>query len=85
MSEKRVKIYEFCKKNLAPHATNPRVFGSVARGSDTDESDLDILVDTSADTTLFGLGAIRYKLRNLLGVSVDVLTPDALSENFVTE
>jgi hypothetical protein len=67
---------------LAHHATNPRVFGSVARGSDTDESDLDILVDTSADTTLFGLGAIRYKLRNLLGVSVDVLTPDALPEKF---
>jgi len=67
---------------LAHRATNARVFGSVARGSDTDESDLDILVDTTADTTLFDLGAIRYKLRNLLGVSVDVLTPGALPEKF---
>ena len=59
-----------------------RVFGSVAHGFDTDLSDLDILVDTTADTTLFDLGAIRYKLRNLLGVPVDVLTPGALPDSF---
>jgi uncharacterized protein len=63
-------------------ATNARVFGSVIHGSDTDESDLDILVDATADTTLFDLGAIRYKLRELLGVPVDVLTPNALPEKF---
>ena len=51
-------------------------------GSDTEESDLDILVDTTEDTTLFDLGAIRYKLRNLLGVPVDVLTPGALPDSF---
>lgn len=67
---------------LAHRAVNARVFGSVARGSDTAESDLDILVDTTEDTTLFDLGAIRYKLRNLLGVQVDVLTPAALPEKF---
>jgi uncharacterized protein len=43
---------------------------------------LDILVDPTADTTLFDLGAIRYKLRNLLGIEVDVLTPEALPEKF---
>jgi predicted nucleotidyltransferase len=58
------------------------VFGSVVHGSDTEESDLDILVDTTPDTTLFDLGAIRFKLRNLLGVPVDVLTPDALPDSF---
>lgn len=67
---------------LAHRASNARVFGSVARGADTEESDLDILVDTTEDTTLFDLGAIRYKLRNLLGVQVDVLTPGALPEKF---
>ena len=51
-------------------------------GSDTEGSDLDILVDTTEDTTLFDLGAIRYKLRHLLGVNVDVLTPAALPEKF---
>ncbi len=63
-------------------AVNARVFGSVAHESDTEESDLDILVDTTPDTTLFDLGAIRYKLRNLLGVPVDVLTPGALPDKF---
>ena len=67
---------------LAHRAVNARVFGSVVNGSDTDESDLDILVDTTPDTTLFDLGAIRFKLRNLLGVPVDVLTPDALPDSF---
>ena len=67
---------------LAHRAVNARVFGSVAHGLDTDLSDLDILVDTTDDTTLFDLGAIRYKLRNLLGVPVDVLTPGALPDSF---
>jgi predicted nucleotidyltransferase len=52
------------------------------RGVGTIDSDLDILVDTTPETTLFDLGAIRYKLRQLLGVQVDVLTPAALPEKF---
>lgn len=67
---------------LAHRASNARVFGSVVHCSDTDDSDLDILVDPTADTTLFDLGAIRYKLRNLLGIQVNVLTPGALPEKF---
>jgi predicted nucleotidyltransferase len=67
---------------LAHRAVNARVFGSVARGLDTDLSDLDILVDTTSETTLFDLGAIRYKLRKLLGVPVDVITPGALPDSF---
>lgn len=73
---------EIRKIVLAHRAVNARVFGSVANGLDTDLSDLDILVDTTPDTTLFDLGAIRYKLRNLLGVPVDVLTPGALPDSF---
>ncbi|PUE08375.1 nucleotidyltransferase family protein [Limnohabitans sp. T6-20] len=60
---------------LAHRAVNARVFGSVVHRSDTEDSNLDILVDTTDNTTLFDLGAIRYKLRHLLGVPVDVLTP----------
>ena len=67
---------------LMHRATNARVFGSALHGLDAAESDLDILVDTTADTTLFDLGAIRYKLRNLLGVPVDVVTPNALPDRF---
>ena len=63
-------------------AQNARVFGSVLHGDDTEESDLDVLIDPTPETTLFDIGAIRYKLRALLGVNVDVLTPDALPESF---
>ncbi len=61
---------------------NPRVFGSVLHGTDTEESDLDVLVDPTPDTTLFDIGAIRVELRRLLGIRVDVLTPMALPESF---
>jgi predicted nucleotidyltransferase len=59
-------------------ASNPRVFGSVRRGDDTELSDLDILVDPTPETSIFDIGEIRYQLRTLLGVPVDVLTPRAL-------
>jgi uncharacterized protein len=64
------------------HAANARVFGSVLHGNDTEESDLDILIDPTPETTLFDIGAIRHELLQLLGVPVDVLTPKALPEKF---
>jgi hypothetical protein len=64
------------------HAINARVFGSVVHGEDTESSDLDILIDPTNETTLMDIGAIRYKLRLLLGVPVDVLTPKALPDSF---
>ncbi len=66
----------------ANRASNARVFGSVLHGQDTDESDLDLLVDPTPDTTLFDISAIRIELRKLLGVPVDVLTPNALPDKF---
>lgn len=63
---------------LSYRAVNPRIFGSVSRGEDAENSDLDILVDPTVDTTLFDIAAIRLELHELLGVRVDVLTPRAL-------
>jgi predicted nucleotidyltransferase len=64
----------------ANHATNARIFGSVVVGEDTHHSDLDIIVDPLPETTLFDIGAIRSELGSLLGVPVDVLTPNALPD-----
>ncbi len=64
------------------HAGNARVFGSVLHGHDTDISDLDLLIDPTSETTLFDIGAIRHELGQLLGVPVDVLTPNALPDQF---
>lgn len=66
----------------AHRGANARVFGSAAQGRDTDESDLDILIDPAPDATLFDISAIRHELRQLLGVRVDVLTPNALPDDF---
>ena len=66
----------------AHRATNPRVFGAIARGDDTSESDFDLLIDPTAETTLLDVGAIRHELLVLLGVTVDVLTPKALPSRF---
>ena len=66
----------------AHRAQNARVFGSVLHGQDTDSSDLDILIDPTADTTLMDVAAIQVELQRLLGVAVDVLTPRALPEKF---
>ena len=67
---------------LAHRAKNPRVFGSVLSGQDTDASDLDILIDTTPSTSLMNVAAIQVELENLLGVPVDVLTPNALPDKF---
>jgi predicted nucleotidyltransferase len=66
----------------AYRAQNARVFGSVVHGDDTEDSDLDILIDPTSETTLMDVAAIQAELEALLGVSVDVLTPRALPEKF---
>ncbi len=66
-------------------ARNARVFGSALYGLDTEQSDLDLLVDPTAETTLFDIGAIRHELSRLLGVRVDVLTPNALPDHARSE
>ena len=67
---------------LSHRVCSVRVFGSVVHDQDTEDSDLDILVEPTEETTLFDLGAIKYELSELLGVSVDVLTPSALPDRF---
>lgn len=63
-------------------ALAPRVFGSAIHGSDTEESDLDLLVDPSPRTTLMTLAAIQLDVEHLLGVHVDVLTPNSIPQQF---
>lgn len=69
------------RRIVAAHrARNPRVFGSVLRGEDKEDSDLDLLVEPEAGMTLFDLGAIQQDLLDLLQIEVDVLTPRALPQ-----
>lgn len=55
---------------------NPRVFGSVLQGTDTKDSDLDLLIDPAPGQrmTLFDLSAIYCEIEDLLGVPIDLQT-----------
>jgi predicted nucleotidyltransferase len=60
-------------------ARNLRVFGSVSRGEQTADSDLDLLVDMGEERSLFDLVALSDELEEVLGVGVDVVTEGSLS------
>lgn len=61
---------------------NVRVFGSAIHGTDREGSDLDLLVEPTDKTTLLDLAAISVELKQLLGIEVDVLTPNSLPDKF---
>jgi uncharacterized protein len=52
---------------------NIRVFGSVARGDADDNSDIDLMINTRDDTSLFALSAFQAEMENLLSARVDVV------------
>lgn len=54
-------------------------------GADTEDSDLDLLVDPQPGTTLFDLGGLKFELERLMGVRVDVRTPMDLPASFRDE
>ena len=55
-----------------------RVFGSVARGEATENSDLDLLIDVTGPTTPWFPGGLVAELEALLGCRVDVVETNAL-------
>jgi predicted nucleotidyltransferase len=59
-------------------AYNIRVFGSVARGDDDENSDVDFLVELEAGRSLLDLGGLLSELQELLGCPVDVITEKGL-------
>ena len=66
---------------LAPHhARSIAVFGSVARGEATIDSDIDFLVDFDSGSSLLDLIHLEEALCDLLGVDVDVISLGALLE-----
>ena len=70
---------------LGAGATNPRIFGSVSRGEDTDESDIDLLVDFDLDKGLLPILHLNEALSRLMGERVEVSPVGALRENVLRE
>ncbi|MCC7478745.1 nucleotidyltransferase family protein [bacterium] len=71
----RREILEICAKH---GCSNVRVFGSYARGEATGDSDLDLLVELTGSRTPWWPGGLIVDLEKLLGIEIDVVTPDAL-------
>lgn len=63
------------------HATNVRLFGSVARGDDHETSDIDFLVDFLPGSTLFDQMELIDELSRILGRKVDVVSTRALNKH----
>lgn len=61
-------------------ATNLRVFGSVARGEDTVDSDVDLLATFRPGTSLYDLVDLTDELEALLGTGVDVVSERGLQQ-----
>ena len=60
---------------------NPRVFGSVAQGTDTEESDIDLLVDFDQAISFFDAARLERTIQDVLGTRVDVVPSSNLRAN----
>lgn len=59
---------------------DPRVFGSVALGTDTPRSDVDLLVDLGAEPSIWEVAALVERLQALLGTDVDLVDDHGSSQ-----
>jgi len=62
-----------------------RVFGSIARDEAGPASDIDLLVELAPGRTLLDLIGFRRDAAEVLGIPVDVATPDMLKEHIRAE
>jgi uncharacterized protein len=72
----RVDILDLAKRH---GAKNVRVFGSLARGEDSEGSDLDLLVTLAEGRSLLDLVGLKQDVEDLIHRPVDVVTERALS------
>ena len=58
------------------------LFGSYAKGTATEDSDVDLLIETGTKLTLLDLSGLRQDVSELLNLSVDIVTTGALDNDF---
>ena len=76
LNEIRQKAVPILERNGVQYAG---VFGSVARGEDTPESDVDVLVDLKQPVSLLKFFALNDELETALGCKVDIVTRNSLN------
>jgi predicted nucleotidyltransferase len=68
----------------ANHATSVRIFGSIARGEDRPDSDIDLLVVFDEGASLFDLVGLGQELERLLGHRIDIVSETGGDDDFLT-
>jgi hypothetical protein len=69
----RQRRREMVTAAAAHGVTNLRVFGSVARGQDRPDSDVDLLADLPPGISLFGLARVQADLEAIAGTRVELV------------
>lgn len=70
------RLLDLCRQY---HVVSLKVFGSVARGEERNDSDVDILVRFSRPLSLLALVRLERELSELMGRKVDLVTEQAIS------
>jgi len=76
LQEKREDMLEVAQRH---GVTSMKVFGSVARGDDTTESDIDLLVTTGPRVSPWFPAGLILELEQLLGRHIDIVTVPGLN------
>ena len=82
LQHRRIEVHEVLSRY---GLSNPRIFGSVARGEETPESDVDLLVDIPEGVGLMALGRCQAGLEALLGAPVDLIPSGDLKASVAAE
>ena len=82
MNLEEIKLYNLQLKEIARKYGINKVFifGSVARGESSKQSDIDFLVEMQDGASMLGVGGFSYEVEQLLGIFVDVIPTSVLSE-----
>lgn len=83
----KIKIFKddlkkIFKDSETKDITNIRIFGSVARGEDTENSDLDLVVSVKKKPYLLKILGLRERLQDLLNINVDIVVEEYLPNDF---
>ena len=76
LKKKREDVLEVAQKH---GVTSLRVFGSVARGEESADSDIDLLVTTGPQVSPWFPAGLILELEELLGRHIDVVTESGLN------
>ncbi len=78
-SDQVIAILQEHRKELAElGVAKLELFGSVARGEQRDDSDVDLLVEFNRRYGLLHFAGVQQYLEDILGVSVDLVPRDSL-------